>query len=596
MKIWDLLIVITALSASAHALDLGHVDTVPVAPEKFDSSSTVLDIFSDEERFCRLDLRGLKTEPLDDTPEAEAWEELTREPGIIYPSMLKDAEDRKATNHGALTALNSLATKLKKVPGGMGALIHDYQEILGLNAYSSSGEVGASNAGIAKHFETVLKNDPKLQDAARAFYKDIRARDVERVAWNNIRSDEQFPLKDRASLADHAHDIKNPNLTDGWAWDLALKYSERDPVLAMRIIGLCGHDDTAQGSYYTAIPPEQQESVVKEEQSAMLLETRLLEAKIARNLALIDELKLKLAHPGGNEQQDIEDKFSLANLQEQVISDKTSLATNESTPNESPLGRELICPPKSSSFYYPGGLGAKVDIPQDLKDRIIKTQENASARPRGRQPGALLPAKYYHIMGSAAVACELVAKGHSPALVKSLSRLLGWAYRAQRLNAEQCRNAFDDAKAEDKERLVKLRNKASFGKKKDAQNTKGDEASPEEHRSENQNVSQDAVQLMKASALGGQKIGWGDFSVQIPQTNFRVKVPAWLEKFDYVKNFSKPKDWSNERFAAAKLKMESWFADWAWTTEQHAVGGDFGAEMCSPENVKAAKARAAIKR
>lgn len=564
--------------------------------ENFDTSQTVLDIFSEGTHSCRLDISGLKAIPSEESLESSIWNKLTAEPKTIFQSevaekkALQEQKDQDAKNkqhkQSTLSALNLLATKLSKVPGGMGALIRDYQQILNIQAYGSEAFIGSGNAGIAKYFEGKLNEDSKLQTSARAFYEDIRRRDMHRVAWNNVRSDDKFPLGNRASLADHARDVKDPNLSDGWVWNLALQHTGGDPALAMRMIGLCGHDDVTQGEYSIGLEPEQKRVAENRLKSKLTLRVRDAEIEYAKNLAKIEKMKARLLlpyAPKANKKLDLE---KLESLERELKSRKFLLDwMQRDLQGDSAVAQELRCPERSSVFYFPGGLGAQVDIPQELKDRIIATQEDASKRPAGRAPGALLPAKYYHIMGSAAVACELLAKGHDPALVKTLSRLLGWAYRAQRINSEYCNKPYRESKVKDKTHLEKLTN---IGRKQ-----KPDTDLSEEESEEFFNVNTDAVELMRRNALGGQKVGFGDFSFQIPQSNFRVKVPAWLEKIDFVKNLGKPSGWSDERFAAAKAKMETWFADWAWTTEQHAVGGAFGAEMCSPENVEAAKAKAA---
>jgi hypothetical protein len=46
---------------------------------------------------------------------------------------------------------------------------------------------------------------------------------------------------------------------------------------------------------------------------------------------------------------------------------------------------------------------------------------------------------------------------------------------------------------------------------------------------------------------------------------------------------NKPEGWSDERFATAKTKIETFLVDWDWTVAQHGAGGRFAAEVCEAD-------------
>ena len=92
--------------------------------------------------------------------------------------------------------------------------------------------------------------------------------------------------------------------------------------------------------------------------------------------------------------------------------------------------RAFICPSASSRMFIQGALGEETLLNPRLIDRIQKTQA-----PNKEED--FLPAKYYHVMGSAYMTCTLVQEGLPSAMVRKISEISINTYRMQRLCEEK---------------------------------------------------------------------------------------------------------------------------------------------------------------
>ncbi|MBU6376786.1 MAG: hypothetical protein KGQ59_12365, partial [Bdellovibrionales bacterium] len=301
------------------------------------------------------------------------------------------------THQSPMEIASRLATKLKSLPGPVGGylskLIQDYEQVLQPKSYGHL-RVGDGNFGLASYLVQNFKSDPELLRSAQGFYSEISQRDL------------RAPEKRRPTIQDHV-----ANEERGWVWKLALQYTKNDPVKAMRVIGLCGHDDTYQlgDDSLEGLPFSEAEK--KAEFQSQLRDYQRVIA------FLRSEKKQLLTHSSSD--PDYRQRLNQMNqdLAENESSLKSLIAKG---PKGITLKHQFFCPAKDSVFYLPGGLG--VDVSEQMKARVVHDQSSSVA------------AKYYHVYGSALVACELVHRGHSPVLVAQLQKLLGWAYRAQRFN------------------------------------------------------------------------------------------------------------------------------------------------------------------
>jgi hypothetical protein len=294
---------------------------------------------------------------------------------------------------------------IERLPAGksLSSFIADYESIIQAGAYSSDGNIGMSNAGLAKTLKEIYQKDRELGLVAANFYEDIHQLDKLRNAKEGF-TKKDLPLKLRPSLASNSSGLAS--IEPGWLWNLALRFTEGDPNKAMRLIAVCGHDDVAQG----VLPSTQSIKSVEKAKSL-----RKIRAAAEREIDRIEKEK------------------EIHKSQSQVSTDLRHflLLTDfalEAIDREQPLNSASYgCPSQDSAFYLPEAIGSEFKTPEKLKNRLVRLQapgEGAEA----------LPAKQYHIYGSAFVTCEMIQKGYPPILLKRAQKMLGWAYRTQRMN------------------------------------------------------------------------------------------------------------------------------------------------------------------
>lgn len=252
-----------------------------------------------------------------------------------------------------------------------------YMEILGLYSYEHG--IGMNNQGIVNHFQRNFRNSPCFQDLAVEFYNEIKLRDE--------RSTPPDALNGRPSLQDSVGQGRFSNLDSGWLWRRAMQFSNNNANLAMELIGMCGHDDVEQGTFpYLDRTP----------------------GAFAEQQQRIEELRQDILSLPRNDPQ-------RSHLERQI---RQMEGQSQGIPSE------MRCPEASSVMYAPGSLG--VDIPNSLKNEIAGIQApNSGARS--------LPAKYYHVMGSAYMACQMVQEGSSANAAQGIQNFAAVGYRNYRL-------------------------------------------------------------------------------------------------------------------------------------------------------------------
>ena len=410
-----------------------------------------------------------------------------------------EADEADVKSHKKAAAL--LKTWVAKIPG-LGSVFNDYLEVVGLDQYSDPGAVGGSNEGLVNHYTKLAETDSALKAKAANFYADIKKIDE--------------PQGDNASRPTISDTSTKVGREPGWVWTLALKHSGGDPNLAMRLIGMCGHDDLSYLALERPLTTSERKKQLQD-----LLESRRFEIENEKSIYRTIQEQIKSGNVKGDElAQLLEDqKASLQRMNEA----KAELAQTNLEQVDKTI-TENVCPPQASVFYYPQSLGKDVDLSSQMKERIKTTQHDK------------VPAKYYHVYGSAAVSCELIERGHDPRLVSVVEQLAAWSYRTIRMNKDVCSA---DAKI---------------------------------------GVTGDAAVLMSRQALGGQTIPLT--KIQIPQFNLRIEAPKFLDQFGPTRMLRKPFGWSDERYDQARAKMQSLWTDWEWTRQQHEIGSKFAADHC----------------
>lgn len=106
--------------------------------------------------------------------------------------------------------------------------------------YGGQAQVASSlrgkNVGLVQYFARKLKSDDVFFAQAKGFYDELQAFDRDFAIRQHLFG-KKSSLKDVAGVDEYI------NLQPGWLWALALKHSQRNPRIAIELIGICGHDD-----------------------------------------------------------------------------------------------------------------------------------------------------------------------------------------------------------------------------------------------------------------------------------------------------------------------------------------------------------------
>jgi hypothetical protein len=483
-----------------------------------------------------------------------------------------------------------------------------YAEALGFNSYSGfDGSVGSGNHGLGDYFAKRYSNKKKtcVREAAVSFYSDIAAYLNKRAAaprkeyeWPQgyMQATEIVPFYDfdqsatyRAKLNESIGSGKYANYEPGWVWNLALKHANGDPNSALFLIGMCGHDDTQQGAKVASDNSERAQNEVR----IMQDNTR---EKIKKMQMRLDGIKAKYSDK--NEQEIVRDE-----LQYNILDSKRWL---ESLKKSKGTIVQLECPPTSSAFYGAKSLGESADIPTELKNELIETFQGAGAKDTS--------SKYYHVYGSAFMACQLIQNGVSPTVASTLQQQAARVYRGIRMceatNAkarmskenQDIENAlFEKYKTKDpikfvaqiaKDRtLIKKCNAGEYSQEciylqnldfpiytlAESEEFEIDEKSIQKKIDGRLSLN-DAASLYRHWYLGGTKVA----GQTLPCSDLRVLGPTNLkEPMDsFFGRISKPKEWSDERYKNASKKIATWDADFKWTIVQHKAGAEFAGKVC----------------
>lgn len=415
----------------------------------------------------------------------------------------------------------------------------------------------SSNRKLVEKSQSAVTEDPCFFLRAYDFYKSINDRDeaeLNRLTSQKSNLIASTPLKMRPSLARPNKDW-DEGFSEGWVWKEALEKTEGNPNLAMKMIGLCGHDDTA------------------------------------RSFSL-DKKKIFLDDTGKpSVPSDLESEKLLLGIKSFF---------GEYGENFFP------CPARASLFYLPKSLGAEADIDETLKNEIARVQApNLGA--------ASLPAKYYHIYGAARIACEMKERGLGDDEIEYVTSKMPGIYRRMKICSKlKSLSSFDDSlgakdilvgravKSVDVRVAIKAKLEKCFPK--EAPNvanlnpSKVDSCSSfrfimtsmgfgnlvhnilkvdiDVDKVTNSLASQiEAARLYRHWHLGGQDVAGN----QIPCTDIRFGGPEDLEKSESA---NCGLGWTAKNCNEAKRILNSWKLDIKWTESQHAIGAKFALKHC----------------
>jgi len=524
---------------------------------------------------------------------------------------LKNEEESK----GALATTTKLLTNLVKVipDKNLRNGLTEYLNVIQPQAYDSDSSAGGSNEGIVSYFNSKFSKNQCFQKSAIEFYKEVAAtlnknnacemdtenREKQSVSYNDYGCSNKRPtLRDQVGQGSKSH------LDEGWLMRLALKHGKGSPEAAFELIGMCGHDDTAQGQF-------------------IYFDTS--DAGQAQNQAILSELKQQKKMI----KDELKNLYKNPNYDKKIaatLTDQASIVSNEIKALTKLAGsrEQNSCPPGESDFYLPGSLSSKADISSELKQKIIKIQDNGSQN-------SILPAKHYHVYGSALLGCKMAQQGMNPETAVVVQKQAARFYRGLRMcNASrgllenqsefkkslQVKN-FDNSREVETKILqiweqklkgelncggmsrtkflkiltigTKKPNDANFQKCSVLIDTGIVDLSIDEKefaiKKINTAISRfDVAKLYDDWYVGGNSIA----GVKVPCTDHRNKGPKDLMDSNQglMGKIFKPSGWSQERYELASKRLATWDVDFEWTIAQHAAGSQFGAKACSESRNK----------
>lgn len=546
-----------------------------------------------------------------------------------YPTNgIKNYTEENSTLQRTSTMLAKVIDNLpdKKLQNGL----REYVKIVNPKAYLGDDSVGGANHGLNSWFDNKFKSNQCFVDAARSFYRDValtmsKENKCDRqyrekslgsyisfkiISKNENKTNEYGCFNERPSINDTVAKGRKAYLHEGWLLQLAMKHSQGSVEGAMELIGMCGHDDTSQGKFIFYDNSESAQAEIKQS----------LELHKSQKKEVDNQLKKMFKNFDSNNEKIYYLSRKSEKLQNKINEFQSKKAVR----------RRLRCPPINSDFYLPGSIGAEVDIPQKLKNKISNIQN-----PEGANS---IPAKNYHVYGSTFLGCKMVMNGLSAEQAVMVQKQAARLYRGIRMcevvrENLTMRNKFSDSEEDiensksietkiidvwtkiKKKNIICYTNVAElggFGYLDDEQKTNGfnkarQKLSIEELKAcetlaffgiSNLDVSEidvarskiakayskyDAALLYDKWYVGGGSI----FGKNLPCTDLRLRGPKDLMNPDLgiLSSLSKPTGWSDERYKAATQKLATWDVDFEWTVKQHEIGSKFGAKVCK-SNVK----------
>lgn len=346
-----------------------------------------------------------------------------------------------------------------------------------------------------------------------------------------------------------------------------MRASRDDPNLAMRLIGFCGHDNVNQTKVYrplsaAARQDEFQKTKAELENSIEGLKNKLRASNVEVSFPI-----------------DAQWLWRMGEHRPELLADLSELEGAQSrldglSPEQFNYRVWNPCPSVPNHLYLAKSLDADADISDDLKARLSRLQAP------GQNPERL-NAKYYHVYGGALIACEMIRKGAPPAFALWFTRNLAWYYRTARMNetAESYAKMRNHMETTYRGYLASLkRGEAALPKEEFARAVLSEY--DEKDRFGWRLDMMDAYELLERWGYGGELFG--------------VRVPITESRVFFFRRRSKPEEWSQTRFEAAKRRLETFLIDWEWTVAQHDAGARFAAKVCRDEGSSSRRASAAI--
>lgn len=279
----------------------------------------------------------------------------------------------------------------------------------------------------------------------------------------------------------------------------------------------------------------------------------------------------------------------------------------------------VMCPGRNSSTYLAKSLGAEVDIPQSLKNKVQKIQ--------GAGRSTAIASKNYHVIAGAFNTCELIRNGVDPDVATRIEVLGARTYRSLSV----CRTAREVSRSHDsilqlyrtakgisphgavdvpkmREELLAAAHTTKCTYNTDSSKPldkivcsfarfRPESDTPEslEGRMKYSFARSDAAELYNRWYFGGGKTP--EISVpftsttlvksyNVPCTDIRKGGPVDLLKGSSTAlgQWEKPWGWNSDRYQKAMNHLATWEVDFEWTQAQHEVGAAFAKKQCQKED------------
>lgn len=424
--------------------------------------------------------------------------------------------------------------------------IKEYLEIIGASPDRSH------NIDIAKYNAEIVDKNPCLKELATNFYYRLSLKGAKSTQYL---ADRAKPLPSNVSLDETALSI---GLEPGWLWKEALEISSNDKNLAIQLIGICGHDDKYQMNGYSFTLTDSQRKELsthyKKRDSSFYIERNYREAIDSYNVPL-SKAELKRIR------ENVED-FYVKSLE---------------------LNNGIVCPAGRDEMFYPQSLG--VDTSTDLKEKIAKFQAPSKGP-------SYLPAKAYHIMGSAYTSCFLLQKGVPEEITKELVLTAVNGYRGTTMCGDLKSKRISIDPKLDPDEIVSIlesirtkRKNCEEGKNKNLCtqiiNIMGERAFFDKAISSDQFKRK----ILKIVSKEDVSVAFFDsinslFALKCNGLQITNALRSFLEKRALWNNYKCPSEMNTIRCENMRKLISTWAIDFEWSEQQHLIGFNFAKENC----------------
>ncbi len=276
--------------------------------------------------------------------------------------------------------------------------VREYLQMIGLESYEHDS-FGSENSGLAAYNLNLIGKNPCFAKLVSYYYFNVFKKNSEQM--KNYTTNSTYLFENLSS------NTKNQDLDSGWIWKFANDLTQNDNNLSMNLIGICGHDNTAQLG--------KSEDICKEISNVTICES------VANTLSFYNQ-NHKAQYPSLVNQyaKIIKEKWQPQDDQQEFLK---RLVFDEDFLED--MNKGLSCP-FVGPFYLQGSLSEKSILDLNLVNEIASIQ----APKKGAK---FLPSKYYHTIGGAFTSCSLVQNGVPQFLIRKIQSVAVNTYRMNRL-------------------------------------------------------------------------------------------------------------------------------------------------------------------